>query len=74
VHGIAEDYVRHSGALRLADASARWRRAPMNDAQASPLRRLGITAPEGATKGQASDLITVARGAALLDRLARQAA
>jgi len=73
-HGIAQDYVRHTGATHLADASARWRQAPMNDAQANLLRRLGVTAPNGATKGQASDLITVARGAALLDRLARQAA
>jgi len=73
-HGIAEDYVRQSGAMGLADASARWRRAPMNDAQEGLLRRLGITPPEGASKGEASDLITVARGAALLDRLARRAA
>ncbi|MGA2014974.1 MAG: DEAD/DEAH box helicase [Solirubrobacteraceae bacterium] len=73
-HGIAEDYVRQTGALRLADTSARWRRAPMNDAQASLLRRLGITAPDAASKGQASDLITLARGAALLDRLTRHAA
>jgi len=73
-HGIAQDYVRHTGATQLADASARWRQTPMNDAQAALLRRLGITPPPGATKGQASDLITVARGAALLDRLARQAA
>ena len=60
--------------MGLADASARWRRAPMNDAQEGLLRRLGITPPEGASKGEASDLITVARGAALLDRLARRAA
>jgi len=73
-HGIAQDYVRHTGATQLTNASARWRQAPMNDAQAKLLRRLGVTPPEGATKGQASDLITVAHGAALLDRLARQAA
>jgi hypothetical protein len=46
----------------------------MNGAQANLLRRLGITAPEGATKGEASDLITVAKAAQLLDRLADQAA
>jgi superfamily II DNA or RNA helicase len=73
-HGIAEDYVRQTGAVGLADASARWRHAPMNDAQAGLLRRLGITPPDGASKGQASDLITVARAGALLDRLARRAA
>jgi len=73
-HGIAEDYVRQAGAMTLADSSARWRQAPMNDAQARLLRHLRITPPESATKGEASDLITVARGAALLDRLARRAA
>ena len=73
-HGIAQDYVRQTGAIGLADASARWRHAPMNDAQAGLLRRLGVTPPDGATKGHASDLITVARAAAMLDRLTRQAA
>jgi hypothetical protein len=46
----------------------------MNGARANPLRRLGITAPEGATKGEASDLITIARAAQLLDRLGEHAA
>ena len=73
-HGIAEDYVRAAGAQALAAPYARWRANPMNGAQANLLRRLGITAPEGATKGEASDLITVAKAAQLLDRLADQAA
>ncbi|MGH2947300.1 MAG: DEAD/DEAH box helicase [Solirubrobacteraceae bacterium] len=73
-HGIAEDYVRQTGAMRLADASARWRRAPISDAQADLLRRLGIQAPDGATKGDASDLIVLAQGARQLDRLTRRAA
>ena len=63
-HGIAEDYVRAAGAQALAAPYARWRANPMNGAQANLLRRLGITAPEGATKGEASDLITVAQAAA----------
>ena len=46
----------------------------MNGAQANLLRRMGITALEGTTKGEASDLITVAKAAQLLDRLADQAA
>jgi hypothetical protein len=58
----------------VATPHPRWRRAPMNDAQASLLRRLGITPPDAASKGDASDLITLARGAALLDRLTREAA
>ena len=73
-HGIAEDHVRRAGSLRLADASARWRRAPMNDAQARLLRRLGVAVPEGATKGEASDLITLAEGRRRLDQLTRRAA
>jgi superfamily II DNA or RNA helicase len=73
-HGIAEDYVRAAGAEALAAPYARWRANPMNGAQANLLRRLGITAPEGATKGEASDLITIARAAQLLDLLAEHAA
>jgi hypothetical protein len=73
-HGIAQDYVRAAGAQALAAPYARWRANPMNGAQANLLRRLGIIAPEGATKGEASDLITVAKAAQLLDRLADQAA
>ena len=73
-HGIAQDYVRAAGAQALAAPYARWRAKPMNGAQANLLRRLGITAPEGTTKGGASDLITVAKAARLLDRLADQAA
>jgi superfamily II DNA/RNA helicase len=73
-HGIAEDYVRAAGAEALAAPYARWRTNPMNGAQANLLRRLGITAPEGATKGEASDLITIARAAKLLDLLAEHAA
>lgn len=73
-HGISQDYVRAAGAQALAAPNARWRANPMNGAQANLLRRLGITAPEGTTKGDASDLITVAKAAQLLDRLADQAA
>jgi len=73
-HGIAEDYVKAAGAQALASPHAGWRREPMNSAQAGHLRRLGISPPDGASKGQASDLITIARAAALLAQLAGQAA
>jgi superfamily II DNA or RNA helicase len=73
-HGIAEDHVRRAGSLRLVDSSARWRRAPMNDAQARRLGRLGVAVPERATKGQASDLITLAEARRRLDRLSRRRA
>ncbi len=73
-HGIAEDYVRAAGAQALAAPYARWRGKPMNGAQAGELRRLGVTPRDGVTKGEASDLITVARAAAALERLSRRAA
>jgi superfamily II DNA or RNA helicase len=73
-HGIAEDYVRAAGAQALSAPHARWRANPMNEAQANLLRRLGIRAPEGANRGEASDLITIARAAQLLDRLVEHAA
>jgi superfamily II DNA or RNA helicase len=69
-HGIAEDYVRAAGAQALATPYARWRGKPMNGAQARLLRQLGVTPADGITKGEASDLITVAKAAAVLDRLA----
>jgi len=73
-HGIAEDYVRARGTLRLADPRAAWRRAPMSDAQASLLRRLGVPVPAQATKGEASDLIALAQAARRLAQRATRAA
>jgi hypothetical protein len=73
-HGIAEDHVRNMGAHRLADPHAAWRRAPISDAQAQTLRRLGVLVPEQATKGDASDLIALAEGARRLQTLMRQRA
>jgi hypothetical protein len=72
--GIAEDYVRATGARRLADPRAAWRRAPMSPAQASSLQRLGVPVPADATKGEASDLIALADGIRRLDRLTTRAA
>ena len=41
----------------------------MSTAQAARLRRLGVTPPDGATKGQASDLILLHDGARRLKQL-----
>lgn len=57
--GVATDHVRRYGAVGLAISDARWRRDPMTAKQAAHLQRLGITPPDGCTKGQASDLIAV---------------
>ena len=68
-HGIAEDYTRAAAAQALAAPNARWRQKPMTDAQVGLLRRLGIIPREKMTKGDASDLITVARAARQLERI-----
>ena len=73
-HGIASDFVRAAGAQALAAAHAKWRGQPMNAGQAGLLRRLGVTPPDEMTKGEASDLITVTKAAAVLDRLTHDAA
>ena len=61
--------MRHAGAGSFEDPNARWRTEPMSAAQAARLRRLGVTPPDGATKGQASDLILLHDGARRLKRL-----
>ncbi len=42
----------------IYDPKASWRREPASDAQIDWLDDLGIKAPRGLTKGQASDLIS----------------
>ena len=44
----------------LYDPNASWRREPASDAQVDWLDDLGIKAPKGLTKGEASDLISSA--------------
>lgn len=63
--GVAEDYVRSSGAAWLADPTAQWRRARPSNAQMRLLARMGVAVPSGCTRGQASDLITTARALAV---------
>lgn len=66
--GVAEQIIRNSGAVGLADTEAAWRKDPVSKGQRAYMRRLGIGERESVTKGEAADLIThaIAR-----DRLAR---
>ncbi|MHB1525034.1 MAG: DEAD/DEAH box helicase [Candidatus Dormibacteria bacterium] len=59
--GIAEDHVRANGGGWLADPTARWRNAAPSGAQMSLLHRMGVPIPAECTRGQASDMITMAR-------------
>jgi superfamily II DNA or RNA helicase len=45
-------------AVRFVQRSARWRNDPVTDSQKELLARKGIRAPEGLTKGQASQMIS----------------
>lgn len=53
--GVAEDYVRRSGAIRLVDKNAKWRKMPATPAQIKALKRWRITPPKVITRGEAFD-------------------
>lgn len=46
---------------------ASWRRTPASDAQCGLLRRMKVDVPEGLKKGQASDMLSVAKVSRVLD-------
>jgi superfamily II DNA or RNA helicase len=60
--GLAEDYARHLGVARLVEAEAPWRQHPATEKQTALLRKLGIAAREGLTKGEAADLLAAVLG------------
>ncbi len=72
-HGVAEDYVRAADVQALAAPGARWRGQPVTPAQVQMLIHLGLSGCEEITRGEAADLITVAKGARKLKQLARAA-
>src|SRR6266516_91237 len=55
--GLAEDYARHLGVARLVEAEAPWRQQPATEKQTALLRKLGIAAHAGLTKGEAAGLL-----------------
>jgi hypothetical protein len=60
--GLAEDYVRHLGVARLVEAEAPWRQHPATEKQTALLRKLGIVAQAGLTKGEAAELLAAVLG------------
>jgi hypothetical protein len=60
--GLAEDYARHLGAARLVEAEAPWRQQPATEKQTALLRKLGLAARAGLTKGEAADLLATVLG------------
>jgi hypothetical protein len=60
--GLAEDYARHLGVARLVETEAPWRQHPATAKQTALLRKLGMTARAGLTKGEAADLLAAVLG------------
>ncbi|QBZ73548.1 DNA helicase [Streptomyces phage Mischief19] len=50
-----------------SNRKASWRRTPASEAQRGLLKRLGVEVPEGLRKGDASDLVSVAKTSRTLD-------
>jgi hypothetical protein len=60
--GLAEDYARHLGVARLVEAEAPWRQQPATEKQTALLRKLGLAARVGLTKGEAAELLAAVLG------------
>jgi hypothetical protein len=60
--GLAEDYARHLGVMRLVEAEAPWRQHPASEKQTALLRKLGLAPREGLTKGEAAELLAAVLG------------
>src|SRR5712664_3874941 len=60
--GLAEDYARHLGVARLVEAEAPWRQQPATEKQTGLLRKLGLAARAGLTKGEAAELLAAVLG------------
>ena len=60
--GLAEDYARHLGVARLVEAEAPWRQQPATEKQMGLLRKLGLAARAGLTKGEAAELLAAVLG------------
>ena len=60
--GLAEDYARHLGVVRLVAAEAPWRQHPATEKQTALLHKLGVATHQGLTKGAAADLLAAVLG------------
>lgn len=63
----AESWAEASG-YSYNNRKAAWRRTPASQAQVSLLTRMGVQVPEGLRKGDASDLLSIGRASAALDK------
>ena len=62
--GVAEAYAKEAGAGAFINPNARWRQNPATEPQLAYMRALGIRVPpEGVSKGEAQQLIAVAKAA-----------
>jgi superfamily II DNA or RNA helicase len=59
--GAGHDYAMSIGAGAFIKRAARWRNDPASDKQLDTMRRWRLPIPQGCTKGQAADLMTVHR-------------
>jgi len=64
--GVAEDYARNVGAAGLVTPTARWRQQSATDGQRRLMRHLSLPVKPGLTKGEAADLISVAKASRTL--------
>jgi ATP-dependent helicase IRC3 len=64
--GVAEDYIHSQGAGGLVNPRAKWRQDPASDGQLRLMRHLGLAITPWLTKGDASDLITIAKASRVL--------
>jgi len=60
--GLAEDYARHLGVVRLVEAEAPWRQHPATEKQTALFHKLGTATRQGMTKGEAADLLSAVLG------------
>ena len=60
--GVAEAYAKEAGAGGLINPHARWRQNPATESQLAYMRVLGVPVPpRGVSKGEAQQLIAVAK-------------
>jgi len=60
--GLAEDYARHLGVVRLVEVEAPWRQQPATEKQTALLRKLEIAGRADLTKGEAADRLAAVLG------------
>ena len=57
--GTAEDLVRHLGGSGLARRGAAWREQMASQGQLAALHRMGLSAPQAMSRGEASEMLSL---------------